>query len=225
MHNNMITVNGRKMGKSYNNYITLSDMFSGNHPLLTQPISPMTIRFFILQSHYRSTLDFSSEALVASEKAFKRLWESYEILKNLPHENVEGTDEELNKQVLTWLNELEEFMDDDLSTARVIANLFELAPVINSIRDKHIAADALPGSTIRLMQEKVKLFMEDILGLENKSVANNETVRGVMDLLMDIRKEAKDKKDFVTSDKIRNKLGKLGVTIKDEKDGSISWNI
>ena len=225
MHNNMITVNGRKMGKSYNNYITLSEMFSGNHHLLTQPMSPMTIRFFILQSHYRSTLDFSSEALVSSEKAFKRLWDSYEILKTLSHKHKEGTDDELNKQVLTWLNELEEFMDDDLGTARVIANLFELAPVINSIRDKHIAADALPGSTIKLMQEKVKLFMEDILGLQNKSVANNETVRGVMDLLMDIRKEAKTKKDFVTSDMIRNKLGSLGVTIKDEKDGSISWNI
>ncbi len=225
MHNNMITVNGRKMGKSYNNFITLSELFSGKHHLLTQPMAPMTIRFFILQSHYRSTLDFSNEALISSEKAFKRLWESYEILKKLPDGNEEGSDEELNKQVLKWLDELEEFMDDDLGTARVIANLFELAPVINSIRDKHIAEDALPGSTLRLMKEKVKLFMEDILGLENKSVSNNETVRGVLDLLMDIRKEAKEKKDFVTSDKIRNKLGSLGVSVKDEKDGSISWNI
>lgn len=224
MHNNMITVNGRKMGKSYNNFITLTEMFSGKHPLLTQPVAPMTIRFFILQSHYRSTLDFSAEALQSSEKAFKRLWESYELVKQLPVDNEKTGDEELNKKVLKWLGELEEFMNDDLNTAKVIANLFELVPIINGLRDKHIAKEALPGSTIKLMHQKMKIFIEDILGLQNRSISNHVIVRGIMDLIANIRKEARSKKDFVTSDLIRDKLNELGIILKDEKDGSVSWN-
>jgi cysteinyl-tRNA synthetase len=134
MHNNMITINGRKMGKSYNNVIKLTEMFSGNHPLLTQAFHPMTVRFFILQSHYRSTLDFSSEALSASEKALKRLWDAYEVLKNLPiSNNTTPTDAELDSKINNWLNEFEVFMDDDFGSPRVIAIMFEIAPIINSL--------------------------------------------------------------------------------------------
>lgn len=226
MHNNMITVNGRKMGKSYNNFITLTEMFTGNHELLTGPVHPMTIRFFILQSHYRSTLDFSAEALQASEKAFKRLWEAYEQVKRMqPDNSNDGVDEALNKKVLGWLDELEVFMDDDLSTARVLANMFELSSVIYGIRDKHIAATALSASTIKLLQEKMKLYLEDILGLRNTTLTGDPVVRGIMDLLLQLRAEAKTRKDYVTSDQIRNQLSSLGITIKDEKDGSISWSM
>jgi cysteinyl-tRNA synthetase len=227
MHNNMITINGKKMGKSYNNVIKLTEMFTGNHPLLTQAFSPMTIRFFILQSHYRSPLDFSSEALVASEKAFKRLWEAYTILKELkPAENTGGlADELLEGKVLNWLGEFEEFMDDDLSTPKVIANMFELAPIINSLKDGLIPMTALPAATIRLMQEKFSLYMETIFGLKNDSSAGNETLKAVMQLVIDIRKEAKTKKDFATSDKIRNQLSEIGVLLKDEKDGGMSWTV
>ena len=227
MHNNMITINGRKMGKSYNNVIKLTELFSGNHPLLTQAFHPMTIRFFILQSHYRSTLDFSSEALVASEKAFKRLWEAWEILQKIQPSSTENgnTDVELDTKIVNWLNEFEEFTDDDFSTPKVLANMFEMAPVINSIKDGLIAADAVSPATLQLMKEKFKTFLVDIFGLQPVSASNNETLKAVMQLLIDIRKEAKSKKDFVMSDKIRDQLNQAGVLLKDEKDGGMSWSI
>ncbi len=225
MHNNMITINGRKMGKSYNNVIKLTELFSGDHPLLTKAFHPMTVRFFILQSHYRSTLDFSSEALVASEKAFKRLWEAYEILKNLQPKEETGFDPELNASIVKWLNEFEEFMDDDFSTPKILANMFEIAPIINSLKDGLIAADAISAGTLQLMKERFKIYLEDIFGLKDASSSNNETLKGVMQLLIDIRKEAKAKKDFATSDKIRNQLNELGILLKDEKDGGMSWGM
>jgi cysteinyl-tRNA synthetase len=223
MHNNMITINGRKMGKSYNNVIKLTELFSGDHPLLTQAFSPMTIRFFILQSHYRSTLDFSSEALVASEKAFKRLWEAYELLKKLAPAGGPATDPGLDHKITAWLNELDEFMDDDFSTPKVLANMFEMAPVINSIKDGLIPADSISAATLEGMKEKFRVYLEDIFGLQQADASNNETLQGVMQLLIDIRKEAKTKKDYATSDKIRIQLNELGILLKDEKDGGISW--
>ncbi len=226
MHNNMITINGKKMGKSYNNVIKLTELFSGNHPLLSQPFHPMTIRFFILQSQYRSTLDFSSEALVASEKAFKRLWEAYENLSKMEAgTDVAEPNEELETKVCNWLKELPEFMNDDLSTPKVLANLFEMAPIVNSIKDGLIPAGALSGKTLQWMKDSFKLFLEDIMGLQQVSASDNEAFTGVMQLLIDIRKEAKGKKDFATSDKIRNQLLKLGIQLKDEKGGEMSWNI
>jgi cysteinyl-tRNA synthetase len=226
MHNNMITINGKKMGKSYNNVIKLTELFSGDHPLLTQAFHPMVIRFFILQSHYRSPLDFGSEALAASEKALKRLWEAYENLKKLEAGSGEqGTDAELNAKVIKLVNEFEEFMDDDLSSAKVLANMFELAPVINSIKDGHIAADALAPATLQLLKNSFKLYLETIFGLQPMQDNNNGALAGVMELLIDIRREAKAKKDFVTSDKIRNQLAGLGITLKDEKGGGMSWAV
>jgi cysteinyl-tRNA synthetase len=225
VHNNMITINGKKMGKSYNNVIKLTEMFSGNHPLLTQAFSPMTIRFFILQSHYRSPVDFSSEALQASEKALKRLWEAYDALKKLKADpQVKAADAALESKVLQWINEFDEFMDDDFSTAKVLANMFELTPVVNGIKDGHIAANALSGSTLVLLQKQFKNYLVDIFGLKQISANDNGTLEGVMQLLMDIRKESKAKKDYATSDKIRNQLTSLGIELKDEKDGGMSWS-
>ena len=225
IHNNMITINGKKMGKSYNNVIKLTEMFSGNHPLLTQAFSPMTIRFFILQSHYRSPVDFSSEALLASEKALKRLWEAFDVLKKLKVDpEVKGTDSALDTRVLQWINELDEFMDDDFSTAKILANMFELAPVINSIKDGHLAMNAVSGGTLILLQKQFKIYLEDVFGLTNISAGDDGALQGVMQLLIDIRKEAKAKKDYATSDKIRNQLTNLGIELKDEKDGGMSWN-
>ena len=226
MHNNMITINGKKMGKSYNNVIKLTEMFSGKHPLLTQAFHPMVVRFFILQSHYRSPLDFGSDALVASEKALKRLWEAYEVLRKLTIDNEQlATDTELNDKVMKMVNEFEEFMDDDFSTAKVLANMFELAPVINSIKDGHVKITALAGSTLALMQKQFAVYLEEIFGLTTMATGNNNTLQGVMDLLIDIRKESKAKKDYATSDKIRNQLNALGIAIKDEKDGTVSWDL
>ena len=214
------------MGKSYNNVIKLTELFSGEHPLLSQAFHPMTIRFFILQSHYRSTLDFGNDALIASEKAFKRLWEAYEILQKLPENNTTvAKDVELDAKINTWLQELGEFMDDDFSTAKVLANLFEMAPIINSFKDGLISLDAIEGGTLNKMKTHFKLYMEDILGLQQVSHADNEVFGSVIQLLIDIRKEAKGKKDFATSDKIRNQLADLGIQLKDEKNGEMSWSV
>jgi cysteinyl-tRNA synthetase len=227
MHNNMITVNGRKMGKSYNNQIKLTEMFSGDHPLLSQAFSPMTIRFFVLQSHYRSTLDFSSEALVASEKAFKRLWEAFEILKKIEYEREADAekDEELDTKINAWLAEFEEFIDDDFSTPKVLANMFEMVPIINSFKDGLIPVQAISSGTLAKMKQQFKVYLEDVFGLKNADDSRTEKMEGIMQLLIDIRKEAKNKKDYVTSDKIRNQLNELGIVLKDEKDGSISWGM
>ena len=226
MHNNMITINGRKMGKSYNNVIKLSELFSGSHPILEQAYHPMTIRFFILQSHYRGTLDFSNEALQASEKAFKRLWEAFDWLsKWVVTDGQIASDKELDTKVQKLITEFTEFMDDDLSTAKVLANMFELVSVINAVKDKHIAADALGASTVALLQNQMRLFIEDIFGLRGDRSDNSGKLDGVLQLLIDIRKEAKRRKDFVTSDKIRNELADLGVQLKDEKDGGMSYTI
>ncbi|HSN59949.1 MAG TPA: DALR domain-containing protein, partial [Ferruginibacter sp.] len=187
---------------------------------------PMTIRFFILQSHYRSTLDFSSEALVASEKAMKRLWEAYEILQKLAIGNEQmAADLELDAKVNNWLDELPGFMDDDMSTPKVLANIFEMAPIINSLKDVLINVGAISPATLQKMKESFKLFLEDIMGLQNVSATDNETFQGVMQLLIEIRKEAKNKKDFSTSDKIRNQLTDLGIQLKDEKGGEMIWTV
>ena len=224
VHNNMITINGRKMGKSYNNVVKLSELFQGTHPILTQAYSPMTVRFFILQSQYRGTLDFSNEALQASEKALRRLMDAYEWLKAQTFAaDTIAKDAQLDVQLKTWVNELTEFMEDDLNTAKVVANLFEIVPVINSLKDKHIAADAIAGATWQWVQVQLLIYIEQVLGLRVEAGANRQQLNGVIHLLIEIRKEAKAKKDFATSDKIRNQLMEMGIQIKDEKDGEVSF--
>jgi len=223
MHNNMITVNGKKMGKSYNNQITLTQMFSGNHPLLSHGFNPMVIRFFILQTHYRSTLDFSNEALTAAEKGLRRLFEAFEILKKLEAGNVhEAKDKELEERINKLVDEFEEFINDDFNTAKVLANMFEIVPVINSMKDGLIDMDALSSATFQKLKDHFTIYLEQILGLKDTS-ENSAQFNGILDLLIEIRKEAKSKKDFFTSDKIRKQLADLGIEMKDEKDGNISW--
>lgn len=225
IHNNMITINGKKMGKSYNNVIKLTELFSGNHPALEQAYHPMTIRFFILQTHYRSTLDFGNDALKAAEKGLKRLWEAYENLDKIQSSAVNAADTELDTKCVGLLNEFDEFMNDDFNTAKVLANMFELVPVINGIKDQHINPNALSAGTLQLLKEKMKTFIEGVFGLQNIMEHGNSKIDGVIHLLMDIRKEAKLRKDYVTSDKIRNELIALGVQLKDEKDGSMSYTL
>jgi len=227
IHNNMITINGRKMGKSYNNVIKLTEMFSGNHPMLEKAYSPMTIRFFILQTHYRSTLDFSNEALQAAEKGLKRLMEAYEWLKqsNIANQNSVQKDEKLNKKVSALLNELNDFINDDFNTARVLANLFELVPVINSLKDKTIDIESLGSETFNLLKQQLKIFIEEILGLKPEMTAGSDKLKGAIEVLINLRKEARAKKDWATSDKIRNQLTEIGIVLKDDKDGNISWSL
>ncbi len=226
MHNNMITINGRKMGKSYNNVIKLTELFSGNHPLLEKSYSPMTIRFFILQTQYRSTLDFSNEALQAADKGWKRLLEAYTWLQEAGLKGNEvAEDPELEEKVKQLVAEFDDFINDDLNTAKVLANMFELVPIINGIKDKHISMSALSSAAIQMLKAQMKLYMEDILGLKAETTADRSQLNGVISLLIDIRKDAKKNKDFATSDQIRNRLAELGIQLKDEKDGGMSYTI
>jgi cysteinyl-tRNA synthetase len=221
----MITIEGRKMGKSYNNVVKLTELFSGSSPVLTQAYSPMTVRFFILQSHYRGTLDFSNEALQASEKAFKRLWEAHEWFAKYAITDQPGTDAALDEKVQQLVQEFDAFMDDDFSTAKVLANMFDLASIINSIKDKHIAETAISSKTLSLLQTQLKVYLEDVFGLVSERQGDGAQLDGVLQLLISIRKDAKSKRDFMTSDKIRNELAALGVQLKDEKDGATSYTV
>jgi cysteinyl-tRNA synthetase len=227
MHTNMLTVNGTRMSKSLGNGFLPGELFTGNHPLLEKAYAPMTVRFFMLQTHYRSTLDFSNEALQASEKGLKRLWDAYETLSKFqaPGNKGEAGDAELDAKVNKLVNEFDEFMNDDFNTAKVLGSMFELVPVINSIKDGLIKEDAISAPTLALLQEKFKAYLEDVFGLQNNAASNNDVLSGVMDLLIEIRKEAKTKKDFVTSDKIRNQLASIGINLKDEKGGEVSWGV
>jgi cysteinyl-tRNA synthetase len=229
MHNNMITINGRKMGKSYNNVIRLTELFSGSHPLLEKAYHPMTVRFFILQTHYSSTLDFSNEALQAAEKGLKRLWEAYQKLKKIDYVQKgapgNGTDEALTQTVNRLLGEVPSFMNDDFSTAKVLANFFELVPVINAIYDGHTPAGALSASTLLHMQKEMTHWLETVLGLQGMEEGGHDKLEQVMNLLIDIRKEARGRKDFMTSDKIRDRLASVGIQLKDEKGGEMTWRI
>ena len=224
MHTNMLTVNGTRMSKSLGNGFLPHELFTGSHPLLEKAYSPMTVRFFMLQTQYRSTLDFSNEALQASEKGYKRLWDAYEILQKLQFAPGE-VDAELDEKVLQLVNDFDTSMNDDFNTAKVLASMFELVPVINSIKDGLIKSGALQETTFMLMNKKFKEYLEDVFGLKSSTAGNNDKLEDVMQLLIEMRKEAKTKKDFATSDKIRNQLSEIGILLKDEKGGDMSWGM
>ncbi|MDY6037142.1 MAG: cysteine--tRNA ligase, partial [Paludibacteraceae bacterium] len=196
MHNNMITINGQKMGKSLGNFITLDEFFSGSHPLLTQAFSPMTIRFFILQAHYRSTVDFSNEALQASEKGLARLMEAYERLQKI----VPAAQSTIDVSGLR--DRCEEAMCDDLNTPIVISHLFDACKAINTIAD---GKATIAAADLEELKATFKLFIEDILGLQTADNSTDNTAyKKAVDLLLEIRRQAKQNKDWATSDKIRN---------------------
>ena len=226
LHNNMITINGRKMGKSYNNVIKLSELFSGSHEILSQAYTPMTVRFFILQTHYRSTLDFSNDALQAAEKGLRRICDAISLLNKfdiVTHGSDVAENPELDGQCNQLLSALDDDMNDDLNTAKVLAGLFEMVPTINSIKDGHVSMKALSSSTLERMKTKFNTYLFDIFGLKDEREHSDEKLSSVLKLISDIRKDARAKKDFATSDKIRNQLLDAGIQLKDDKDGGVSW--
>jgi cysteinyl-tRNA synthetase len=222
LHTNMLTVNGVRMSKTAGNGFLPDELFTGSHHLLEKAYSPMTVRFFMLQTHYRSTLDFSNEALQAAERGLKRLWETYENLQKFNANDAKAADEALDTKVNGLLSEMDDSMNDDFNTAKVLANIFELVPVINSTRDGHIKPGAMSGATLQRLKDYFKNYLEDILGLKNELQQEDNKLGGVLSLLVEIRKDAKTKKDYATSDKIRNQLLALGIILKDDKDGGIS---
>ena len=217
MHNNMITINGQKMGKSLGNFIQLDDFFAGNHPSLEQAYSPMTVRFFILQAHYRSPLDFSNEALQASEKGFLRLMKSIATLEKLVPVSKSTVD------IAALQAKCYEAMNDDLNSPILIANLFEGARIINSGNDKK---ESLTDDDIGLLRSMMHTFTFDILGLlpENDPQAGNQVISNLMNIILDLRRDARTNKDWATSDRLRDALAQAGVSIKDTKDGA-TWDI
>ena len=223
MHNNMITINGQKMGKSLGNFITLDEFFTGSHPLLTHAYTPMTIRFFILQAQYRSTVDFSNEALQASEKALDRMLEGWRRLADLKGSNTST----VTAEIADLEQKCYDALNDDLNTPIVIAHLFEAVGIINRVADGHATATA---ADIDALKALFQTFLFDILGMRPEAADLGgdekalEPYRGAVDLLLQVRAEAKAKKDWATSDLIRDRLAALGFNVKDTKSG-VEWSV
>ena len=217
MHNNMITINGQKMGKSLGNSISLSELFTGNHKLLEQPYSPMTIRFFVLQAHYRSTLDFSNEALQAAQKGLSRLQAAHRTLAKLT------ASPESTVEVQPIAQRVYEALNDDLNSPVAIASLFDAVRSINAIAE---GKERISQTDLDQLRQLFDAVMLDILGLtdEQQSDGQAQLVNGLMTMLLDVRQQAKANRDFATSDRIRDELAKLGVAVRDRKDGA-DWDL
>jgi cysteinyl-tRNA synthetase len=216
MHNNMITINGQKMARSLGNFITLDELFSGNHKMLEKAYSPMTIRFFILQAHYRSTIDFSNEALQASEKGLERLFTAAEILEKLPVSNESTVD------VAALKEKCFDALNDDLNSAVAIAHLFDGVRMINSVKT---GQEKISETELTDLKQFFNTMVYEILGLKTETTGGgNEIMDKVIDLVLNLRQEAKSSKDWATADKIRDELNALGVVIKDTKEG-FEWSL
>ncbi|MXV16932.1 cysteine--tRNA ligase [Hufsiella ginkgonis] len=213
LHTNMLTVNGTRMSKSAGNGFLPQELFTGDHPLLKRGYSPMTVRFFMLQAHYRSTLDFSNEALDASEKGFKRLMNAYDLLGKLKTSNTSDFDiEDLRARCYTA-------MSDDFNSPILIAELFEAARIINTVYD---GKGAIDEKNLSSLKELMSNFILDVLGLKEETCQTDDLGQ-LMDFIISLRLDAKNNKDYATSDKIRNALSKIGIQLKDGKEGT-TWS-
>ena len=217
VHTNMLTVNGTRMSKAQGNGFLPHELFTGDHPLLEKGYSPMAVRFFMLQTHYRSTLDFSNEALQASEKGLQRLQNAMQLMEKLQPAEKSTLD------VQKWVDSCYDAMNDDFNSAVLIAKLFEAISWINLINDKK---ESLTEADLNLLRNSITSFVRDVLGIASEESAGQgkEKIDGLMDLVIDLRKDVREKKDFQASDKIRDHLLALGFVIKDSKEGT-SWQM
>lgn len=217
MHNNMITINGQKMGKSLGNFITLEELFTGKHKLLEQAYSPMTIRFFVLQAHYRSTLDFSNEALQAAEKGLQRLMKAVELLDKLPV-SIGSTVNVADIEKACF-----DALDDDLNSPIAIAALFDGARTINLIRD---GKEQISEDDLKRLKTLFNDVVFNILGLRNDEgeAGNDALTADLINFILNLRVQAKANKDFAASDRIRKQLTDMGIVVKDTKDG-FEWEL
>jgi len=223
LHSNMLTVNGQKMSKSLGNSFLPRELFAGTHKLLDKGYGPMAVRFFMLQSHYSSTLDFSNEALQAAEKGFKKLVNALGLIKKM--EASAGSNASPVSDEFTRLsNECYQNMSDDFNTAKTLAVLFEMASRINDLKSGNIKLTDIDATAFAEFKQTYIGFMEEVLGLQEEKEQNDETLKGTIELLIDLRKKARTDKNFALSDKIRDDLKKLGIQIKDGKDGEMTYS-
>jgi len=213
IHTNMLTVNGQKMSKSLGNSFLPHELFSGQHSILDRGYSPMTVRFFMLQAHYRSTLDFGNEAMEASEKGFKRLMNAAALLDTLKASAITEVEVEPIKQ------RCYDAMNDDFNSPVLIAELFEASRIINSVHDGKLKIDT---ENLQLLKNIMYTFVFDVLGLKNEQAANDDLPK-ILDLVITLRNEAKNSRDYATSDKIRDGLQKIGFQLKDSKEAT-NWS-
>jgi len=224
MHNNMVTIDGAKMSKSAGNFVTLEQLFAGEHELLEKSFSPMIVRFLMLQSHYRSKIDFSNEALMAAEKGYQRLMNAVDLLEGMkaPAEKEGG---QLDSEIDSICDRCHETMSDDFNTAQSLAALFDLVTKVNALHNGQIETGAVSQRAFERMRETVSEFVFDILGLKDDAAGSDSKTEELVNLLIEIRAEARQRKDFATSDKIRDDLQKIGIRLKDDKSGETTFVI
>jgi cysteinyl-tRNA synthetase len=225
LHTNMLNFNGQKMSKSFGNSILPMEFVNGNHPLLDKGYAPSVVRFLFLQTHYSSELDINIKGLQDAEKGLKRLMDSLAIVSKLSNASSSIESSSLDIQIQKLCEGCKESMDDDFNTAKAIANLFELSTIVNSIKGGQISLVDVSQSSIALIEKTMKDYLLDIFGLKPLEDNSHSKLDEVMNVVIELRKDAKLKKDFATSDAIRNRLQEVGVQLKDEKDGTISYSI
>lgn len=225
IHSNMLTVNGQKMSKSLGNSFLPSELFTGNHPLLEKGYSPMTVRFFMLQSHYSSTLDFSNEALNAAEKGFKKLSAALTAVKSMQASGDADKNQTLVDTLYSLSNACYTHMSDDFNTAKTLAVLFEMASRINDFKSGNASVADVSVKTFENFKSTYVRFMEEVLGLAEESIQDNSLLDGTIRVLIELRKKARTDRNFALSDKIRDDLKQIGIQLKDGKDGAMEYQL
>jgi len=213
------------MSKSLGNSFLPGELFSGNHPLLERGYSPMTVRFFMLQSHYSSTLDFSNEALGAAERGFKKLTATQRIIKAMEHPGGEKPEKEINQILSNLVDDCYKNMSDDFNTAKTLAVLFDMSARINDLYSGNTSITKVEAPVFNSFKQAYIGFMEDVLGLREETTADNHLLEGALQVLIDLRKKVRADKNFQLSDKIRDDLKDIGVQLKDGKDGEMGYAI
>lgn len=228
VHTNMLLLNGKKMSKSDGNTISPTELFTGNSPHTSKPYSPMAVRFFMLMAHYRSTLDITDDGLLAAEKGFQKIMETNRVLQNLPvnARDFDGSESDTDRAILALIQDAYSGMDDDFNTAMTIATLNEMGSYVHKLANQQLAFSEVAPWVIERMKTVFTTFLFDIFGLKDESDSNHnsETLEGLMNLVLEIREEARAQKNWGTSDKIRDGLAAAGITVKDGKEGA-SWTI
>ncbi|MEX0769839.1 MAG: cysteine--tRNA ligase [Balneolaceae bacterium] len=224
MHNNMVTIDGAKMSKSAGNFITLDQLFKGDHQLLDQEWEPMVVRFLILQSHYRSKIDFSNDALRAAEKGYQRLINSLELLEEIDL-SFNSSEAELDQEISSLCQACHETMSDDFNTAKTLANLFEFSSLINGLYHGQISSERISAKGFKQLSTTFSTFVEQILGLKKRDGKEAAKTEQLVKLLIEMRAHARARKDFETADEIRDRLADMGILLKDEKSGKTTFKI